>query len=167
MLSGMYMHAGATVTLVNSEFTHNTVNNDSSLIYMSPDPYWPHDNSLDPSDEMPIVLRLQNVSFTENAVSQLMKLYGSYTAAQVFSDELRAVDHASDGVFESTNSSTFDSTLPLADAPKSKPGITASSPWLLETQKVRICKIFQPVTRTFLNYFPVPLLFPLVSQRHT
>lgn len=120
----MYITNGATVTLVNSEFTRNTVNSNQALIQVA-----------GVQTENPNILRLQNVSLTDNAVSQLLEVDANISPeVQIFSDELRAVEYDSSVASTSTS---FNSTLPLSEAPADRPGITASSPWLVDTQMVR------------------------------
>lgn len=63
----------------------------------------------------------------DNAVAHLF--YDESLLEQpVFSDVTRPVQ---------SPWSNINTTLPLSEAPEDRPGINASSPWLLQTQRVR------------------------------
>lgn len=117
----MTVVGGATVTLNGCTLSRNAITGDSpdsALLSVQ----WPEN-----------VIRMEHCKMSGNfALHNLLVDTSSATHAQIFSDEDFKVHY--------TNSDTaIDTTLPLILAPLSRPGINATSPWIIEVQRVCCC----------------------------
>lgn len=124
------IYGGATVTFRGSTITRNSVT--STRVEESVIKVYSSNPELDWSQNRSSILYLQETALSENNAT-----YGELTAyvdsnaqheAFIFSDIRRTMINAS--------SASEVATLPLSEAPLDRPGIDASSEWLIGVQEV-------------------------------
>lgn len=145
----MVISEGATVTLEDSVLSRNTVSHawpDNAIIdvYTTDYDYFLGDYYEEPVDyssswnQKPAILRLKNCTFSQNKAPYTLTSTGVSEDlnfdVQIYSDVQRPV--------HLPNFTSLGSTLPLEQAPSSRPGIDDKSPWFVDAQKVRIHSTF-------------------------
>lgn len=118
---------GATATLHRCNFARNTQEYDiGAPITLSESNTPPKD-----SPDQDAVLRLQQCTFSDNSASHNISATSfERHAAAIYSD----VEHP---VLIFSDKTSEGATLPLEDAPTERPGIDATSAWLVNVQEVR------------------------------
>lgn len=130
----MWVSDGATVTLNNCTLARNTISNTSSSSALITA------YSVDPSNiegtQQDTILRLQDVTIAENTakndiVATTEDIRWNTFDVGIYTDvEIRMY------FIDDLPSTRF--TLPLAQAPIDRPGLTASSPWFVELKEVQL-----------------------------